>query len=71
MKDKPAKPVINSTGCYNLSSKEFDKVSGLVWNIKADALGFRVDNLDNIEYTCVGITSKSPACFIHWEQPHL
>lgn len=40
MKDKPAKPVINSTGCYNLSSKEFDKVSGLVWNTKTDALGF-------------------------------
>ena len=63
MKEKPAKPVTDSPGCYNLSSKEFDKVLGLVWNTKTDALGFRVDNLDNVEYTRVGITSKVASVF--------
>jgi hypothetical protein len=47
MKDNPVKPVINSPVCYNLSSKEFEKVLGLLWNTKTGALGFRVDNLDN------------------------
>jgi hypothetical protein len=63
MKDKPAKPVVNSPGCYNLSREEFDNVLGLVWNTKTDALGFQVDNLDNIEYTRVGITSKVASVF--------
>jgi hypothetical protein len=64
MKDNPAKPVMNSPGCYNLSSKEFDKVLGLLPEYtKMDALGFRVDNLDNIEYTRVKITIKDASVF--------
>lgn len=53
-------------------SKEHDKVLRLVWNTRTNTFGFRVVDLNNVEYTRVGITRIWPVCLIFWgSPPHL
>lgn len=51
---------------HSLSNTECGKVLGLVWNTLADSLGFRVENLDEIEFTRAGISSKVASIFDPW-----
>ena len=48
---------------HSLSNTESGKVLGLVWNTLTDSLGFRVENLEEIEFTRAGIASKVASIF--------
>lgn len=48
---------------HSLSNTECGEVLGLVWNTLTDSLGFRVENLDEIEFTRAGIASKVASIF--------
>ncbi|XP_045023365.1 uncharacterized protein LOC123467557 [Daphnia magna] len=59
---KNMKPA-NSPTPSLISEEENGKVLGVLWNSKTDTLGFRVSELENLEYTRMTIASKVASAF--------